>query len=103
MADGEVIPPPQLNQKSMQHVDVLDCLSANKRTNFLAQLPLSAYKGSQITVGEAIEYFLDEEGVPTDISECLKCGGPSWCHHMEERDNAYDTYYDLVEAEATGN
>jgi uncharacterized protein YuzE len=89
----------------MTHADVLDCLSANPRINFLAHLPEDAYKGTRITVGEAIEYFLDEEGEVRGV-ECLECGGYSWCHHMNEEmqaREAYDIYYDLAEAEATGN
>lgn len=91
----------------MTHADVLDCLSANNRINFFGTFGNDkfSYKGHRISVGQAIEMYLDEEGEVRG-TECMECGGYSWCHHMDEemtQSEAYDIYYNLAEAEATGN
>lgn len=91
----------------MQHADVLDCLSANNRIKFFGMLGDDGftYKGNRISVGQAVDLYLDEEGEVRG-TECMECGGESFCHHMDEdmkAQEAYDIYYELAEAEATGN
>ena len=82
----------------MTHADVIDCLSANKRINFLAVMPEEAYKGSKITIQDAEDFLEDTCQDPVD---CFKCSGSIYCHHMA--DYWEDKAYNLAEAEATGN